>query len=55
VPNALVVHTIGGLFSKTNQYLTSYKGLAFYTKSRETLSLSSDCEVVEARSMWMPG
>lgn len=55
LPNALVVHTIGGLFSKTNQYLTSYKGLAFYTKSRETLSLSSDCEVIEAKSMWMPG
>jgi len=55
VPGALVVHTVSGLFSKSNRYLTSYKGLAFYAKSRETLSLSSDCEVIEATSMWMPG
>lgn len=54
MPGALVVHAITGLFSKTNQYLTSYKGLAFYTKSREPISLSSDCEVIEAKGFWMP-
>jgi hypothetical protein len=29
----LVVHATGGFFSTSYQYLTSYKGLAFFTKS----------------------
>jgi len=29
----LVVHAIGGFFSTSHQYLTSYRGLAFFTKN----------------------
>ena len=51
----LVVHTIGGFFSTNYQYLTSYKGLAFFTKSPEPLVLPSGAEVVQARSISIPG
>ena len=43
------------IFGKTSyKYLTSYKGLAFHTKSPDTISLPGDAEVVEAQRMWMP-
>ncbi len=38
-PGALVVHATGGVFRTNDQYLTSYKGLAFFTKAPETLEL----------------
>lgn len=54
-PAALVVHANGGLFRTNYQYLTSYKGLAFFTKSPEPLDLPPGVELVQARSIWMPG
>jgi hypothetical protein len=50
----LVVVAEGGIFSKNYQYLTSYKGLIFYTKSSQPLSLSRNTEVVTARKIWVP-
>lgn len=50
----LVVHAIGGLFSTNFQYLSSYKGLAFFTKSNVPLNLPANCEVVTAGKIWMP-
>ncbi len=52
--DALVVHAMGGIFSKHYKYLMSYKGLAFYTQSPDPLSLPRHTEVVVARSIWMP-
>ena len=43
---ALVVHATGGFFSTDYRYLTSYKGLAFYTKARAPLDLPSGTELV---------
>jgi hypothetical protein len=51
----VVVVPAGGFFRKDNQYLSSYKGLAFYAKSREPLHLPGDAEVVLAEKIWMPG
>ena len=53
--NALVVHATGGFFSTNYQYLTSYKGLAFFTTSPEALSLPADVELVLAKAIWIPG
>ena len=39
----------------SHQYLTSYKGLAFYAESPTPLTLPSGCEIVEAASIWVPG
>ena len=51
----LIVCATGGLFSTKYQYLTSYKGLAFFTKANMPLSLKSSAEIVEAKRIWIPG
>ena len=51
----LVVHAVGGLFSRGHKYLMGYKGLAFYTSSREAILLPSTCQLVEAKKIWIPG
>lgn len=52
---ALVVHATGGFFTPNYQYLTSYKGLAFFTKSRTPLELPWGTELVQAKKIWIPG
>jgi len=39
----------------TYQFLTSYKGLAFYAKSSTPVTLPPRCEIVQASSIWVPG
>ena len=51
----LVVHATGGFFSTNYQYLTSYKGLAFFTKSTTPVNLPAKVELVEAKKIWIPG
>jgi hypothetical protein len=51
----LVVAAGKGFLSPGYKYLTSYKGLAFYTKSREPLSLPGAAELVAAKTIWIPG
>ena len=51
----LVVHAVGGLIWTNYQYLTSYKGLAFFTKSPEALNLPGGVEIVQAKSISIPG
>ena len=50
----LVVIAQEGLFATKYQYLTSYKGLAFFCKSPTALNLPSGHEVVIAQKIWMP-
>ncbi len=54
-PEPLAVHAHGGFFSRQHQYLTSYRGLAFYAKSTHELRLPAHCQVVEAQKIWIPG
>ena len=54
-PGALVVHATGGFFSTTYKYLTSYKGLAFFTKAPAPLDLPAGTELVQAKAIWVPG
>ena len=49
-----MVHATGGFFSTDYRYLTSYKGLAFYTKARAPLDLPRGTELVQAKSIWLP-
>jgi hypothetical protein len=51
----LVVEAKGGFFSTNYQYITSYKGLIFYTKSKEPLQFPDDTEFVTAQRIWIPG
>ena len=54
-PEPLVVHAMGGFFTKFHQYLVSYRGLAFYAKSERPIELPAECPVVEAGKIWIPG
>ena len=40
------VHATGGFFSTNYQYLTSYKGLAFFTKEPEPIEPPARTELV---------
>ena len=51
----LVVYSEGGLLQTQYQYLMSYKGFAFFTKSAEQISLPRTAEVVIAEKIWIPG
>ena len=50
----LIVHAFGGLFSTKYEYLTNYRGLAFYTKSKVPLQLPIDAELVLAKHISIP-
>ena len=54
VRDPLVVYAEGGLFSTNYQYLVSYKGFAFYTKSSSPLILPSAVETILAKKIWIP-
>jgi hypothetical protein len=51
----LVVISKGGVFKKDFRYLTSYKGLCFYTKSPSQLILPGRTELIAAKQIWVPG
>lgn len=51
---SLVVTAHGGLFKANYQYLTSYKGLIFFTKAAAPLMLPGGVEVIAARKIWIP-
>jgi len=51
---AVVVVGRTGVFTKKNQYLTSWRGLAFYCKTEDQLPLPSCAEVISAKSIWVP-
>jgi hypothetical protein len=52
--NPLVVVAEGGMFKTKYQYLTSYRGLAFFTKSPTALVLPGRADVITAKSMSFP-
>jgi len=54
-PDPVIVTSLTGVFTRRHQYLTSYKGLAFYTRSEDPLELPANAELITAKSMWMPG
>ena len=50
----LVVVARGGVFKKHHAYLTSYKGLAFYTTSENPLVLPPRVETILAKKISIP-
>ena len=52
--NPLVVIAEGGMFKTKYQYLTSYRGLAFFTKSPTALVLPGRAEIITAKSISLP-
>lgn len=52
--NPLVVISRGGMFRRKYQYLTTYRGLAFYTTSEHPLMLPGRTELINAKSISVP-
>jgi hypothetical protein len=50
----LVVVNESSFFGTRYKYLTAYKGLVFYTKSREPLSVGGRAELIRAQRIWIP-
>ena len=50
----LVVVGTGGVFRKHVQYLTTYRGLAFFTKSPQALQLPRRAEIVTVKTIAVP-
>ena len=50
----LVIYAKGGLFTSNHQYLTSYKGFAFFTKSATEIILPPGTEIIAANKIWIP-
>ncbi len=51
----LIVVAEGGFLSSNYQYLMSFKGLAFFTKSATALTLPDGADVVNANRISIPG
>ena len=51
----LVVTSTGGLFTTKYQYLTSYKGLAFFANSPSPIPLPGDVELIVVGTILIPG
>ena len=49
----LVVFAPARWFAK-NRYMTSYKGLFFYTQTETPLMLSTQIELIQAKKIWIP-
>jgi len=49
----IVVHSPAGFMTKY-KYLTSYKGLTFFTKSKEPLLIAASVETIKAKKIELP-
>ena len=54
VDRPLVVCSENKFISTKYHYITSYKGLIFYTKTDTPLMLRATAEVVKAKKIWIP-
>ena len=55
IERPLIIYAKGGFFSTNYQYLVSYKGFAFFTKSSEPMLLPTEIETIAAKKIWIPG
>jgi len=55
IERPLILYAKGGIFSTNYQYLVSYKGFAFFTKSSEPILLPTEIETIVAKKIWIPG
>lgn len=54
IERPLIIYKQPGLLAPNHQYLTSYKGLAFFTKSRVEIDFPRGTEIIIADKIWMP-
>jgi hypothetical protein len=54
VEKPLIIYAEGGVFSTNYQYLVSYRGFVFFTKSPAPLLLPSGAEIIRTKKIWIP-
>ena len=54
IKDPLVIYSTGGFFTSNHQYLTSYKGFAFFAKSSTEIILPAGIEIIVANKIWIP-
>ena len=54
IEKPLVIYAEGGVFSTNYQYLITYKGFVFFTKSPAPLLLPSGAETIMTKKIWIP-
>ena len=54
IEKPLVVVARRGRWNVKHDYLTSYRGLAFFTRSDAPVALPEAAELVEAKKIWIP-
>ncbi len=54
IQKPLIIFKKGGFLSANYQYMTSYKGFIFYTKSKDKLITPSSSELIQAERIWIP-
>lgn len=54
VEKPLVIYNTGGLFKTRHQYLASYRGFVFHTKTSNQIDLPKSVEIIIAKSIWIP-
>ncbi len=52
--NPLVIQAKGGFLNKSYRYLTGYKGLTFFCKSRSELPLPGESQRIQANKISIP-
>jgi hypothetical protein len=52
--DALVICTESGRLKTKYEYMTSYRGFVFYTKTTEEIRVPDRCEAIKAKKMWIP-
>lgn len=55
IEKPLVLYAKGGFFSTKHQYVVSYRGFAFFTKSSEPILLPTGVETIAVKKIWVPG
>jgi len=54
IDQPLVIVAHGGYFKSYYRYLVGYKGLVFFTKSKNPLELPMKTETIAAGKIWIP-
>ena len=55
IDSPLVVAAKGGFLNRKFRYLTSYKGLFFYSESSDRIQCPSKTEFILSEKIWIPG
>lgn len=50
----LILESTGGIFRKHYRYLTSYKGITFFTKCYNAVNLPTNAEIIKVHNIRIP-